>query len=344
MSPIFVTGGAGYLGSHTVLALLQAGHEVTVLDNFSNSSNESLRRVALLAGRAPTVINGDVRDATALGSALSTRKFYGVMHFAGLKSVSGSFVHALDYYSCNLAGSLCLLEAMKEAGVFRFVFSSSATVYGTKIEVPVREAHPLGEQVNPYGRTKAFVEALLRDLVASDPRWHVGILRYFNPVGAEASGTIGEDPRGIPNNLVPYICQVAANRRPALRVFGNDYPTRDGTGVRDYIHVLDLARGHLLALAALESRRGLNVWNLGRGEGFSVLEVVRAFERASGKKIACEFVDRRLGDVAECWADPTLAANELRWKASLGLDRMVADAWRWQKQNPTGYAQGDPTE
>lgn len=336
---ILVTGGAGYIGSHTTLCLLSAGYSVVVLDNLSNSSRESLQRVARICGKAPTFIEGDVRDGDLVGRVLREYPISAVLHFAGLKAVGESVREPLRYYDNNVAGSVTLCRAMAQAGVFQLVFSSSATVYGEPDTVPYREDFPTGAPTNPYGRSKLMVEELLCDLARSDERWAIALLRYFNPVGAHESGLIGEDPNGIPNNLLPYISQVAVGRLPRLSVFGDDYPTPDGTGVRDYIHVMDLAEGHLKALQALELRCGAHVWNLGTGQGYSVLEMVRAFERVSGRTVAYEVVARRPGDIAACWADTGLAERELSWRAERGLDTMMRDAWRWQEQNPQGYGQ-----
>ena len=336
---ILVTGGAGYIGSHTVLALLQAGWRVVVLDNFSNSSPESLRRVAELAGREPVLVRGDVRDREALARVFASHPISAVMHFAGLKAVGESVREPLRYIDNNVSGSVALCEAMAQAGVFKLVFSSSATVYGDAPEVPFRETMPTGEPTNPYGRSKLMVEQVLADLVRSDARWSVAVLRYFNPVGAHESGRIGEDPNGPPNNLVPYISQVAVGRLPRLQVFGDDYPTVDGTGVRDYIHVVDLAEGHLRALDGLQQRPGLNVWNLGTGRGFSVLQMVQAFEAATGVSVPYTVVPRRAGDIAQCWADATKAHQDLGWQATRSLEQMMQDTWRWQRANPNGYGQ-----
>lgn len=334
---VLVTGGAGYIGSHAVLALLQTGHEVCVLDNFSNSSPESLRRVAQIAGRAADLIEGDVRDGTLLRRLFSEQEIGAVLHFAGLKSVGESVQQPLAYYDNNVIGTLQLCRAMGDAGVQRLVFSSSATVYGEPGQMPINEACPTGVPTNPYGRSKLMVEEVLRDLVKADPLWRIAVLRYFNPVGAHSSGLIGEDPNGIPNNLMPYIGQVAMGKRRVLSVFGTDYPTSDGTGVRDYIHVQDLADGHLKALAAMEREPGLSVWNLGTGQGYSVLEMIHAYELASGKPVPFKVAPRRPGDIAQCWADPAKALAELNWKAVRGLPEMMADAWRWQLNNPDGY-------
>lgn len=334
---VLVTGGAGFIGSHTTLQLLQSGRQVVVLDNLCNSSAESLHRVAELAGRSPVFVQGDVRDRLLLDSLFAEHSVQAVLHFAGLKAVGESVQQPLRYYDNNMHGSQVLLEAMSHAGVFGLVFSSSATVYGDPAQMPIAETCPVGQPTNPYGRSKLMVEDMLRDLAAADPRWRIAILRYFNPVGAHESGRIGEDPNGIPNNLLPYIAQVAVGKLPELSVFGNDYPTADGTGVRDYIHVVDLAEGHLRALEALQTRAGAHVWNLGTGQGYSVLEMVQAFESASGRPVPYRVVPRRAGDIATCYADPTKAERELGWKAKRGLNQMMQDAWCWQMQNPDGY-------
>lgn len=334
---ILVTGGAGYIGSHTTLLLLQAGFDVVVLDNLCNSSAESLSRVARITGRSPTFVQGDIRDKALLQRLFAEHAIQAVLHFAGLKAVGESVSQPLRYYDNNMHGSQVLLQAMAEAGVFNFVFSSSATVYGEPAQMPISEACPVGQPTNPYGRSKLMVEDMLRDLALSDPRWRIAILRYFNPVGAHESGLIGEDPNGIPNNLLPYIAQVAVGKLPELAVFGNDYPTPDGTGVRDYIHVMDLADGHLRALDALQTRTGAHVWNLGTGQGYSVLDMVRAFEVASGRPVPYRIVPRRPGDIATCYADPSKAERELGRRAVRGLPEMMRDAWRWQSMNPDGY-------
>jgi UDP-glucose 4-epimerase len=334
---VLVTGGAGYIGSHTTLALLEAGYRVVVVDNLSNSAPESLKRVAQLAGRSAELVVGDIRDRALLDRLFATENFQAVLHFAGLKAVGESVSKPLEYFENNVAGSVNLCLAMAAAGVFQLVFSSSATVYGDPASVPIREDFPTGQPTNPYGRSKLMVEEILRDLASSDARWSIALLRYFNPVGAHASGLIGEDPNGIPNNLVPFVSQVAIGRLEQLSIFGDDYPTPDGTGVRDYIHVSDLADGHLKALQAIEQLSGVRTWNLGTGRGYSVLDVVRGFERASGRAIPMKIVPRRPGDVAACWADPALAAEQLGWRADRDLDCMLQDAWRWQQQNPNGY-------
>ena len=335
---ILVTGGAGYIGSHTTLVLMLAGYEVVVLDSLCNSSVESLHRVASLCGRMPIFVHGDIRNAALLDSLFACYPITSVLHFAGLKAVGESVRKPLEYYATNVGGSGELYQAMARAGVYRLVFSSSATVYGEASQMPLRETTPTNWPTNPYGRSKLVVEEMLRDLAACDPRWSIALLRYFNPIGAHESGLIGDDPNGIPNNLLPYLSQVAVGRLAELSVFGDNYPTRDGTGVRDYIHVMDLAEGHVKTLDALRERRGVSVWNLGTGVGHSVLEVIAAFERASQRAIPYQVVDRRHGDVAECWADPSLSALELGWKAKRSLDQMVRDAWRWQSAHPNGYA------
>ncbi|UTW10627.1 UDP-glucose 4-epimerase GalE [Marinobacterium rhizophilum] len=346
---ILVTGGAGYIGSHTVVELLSAGHDVVVLDNYCNSSAVALERVAQIvadavAGKAEQAgelqaVEADIRDRAALDAVFAAHAFDGVIHFAGLKAVGESVAKPLEYYENNVGGSVTLCQAMQAAGVFNLVFSSSATVYGEPPEMPISEAFPTGVPTNPYGRSKLMVEEVLQDLVRSDKRWSIALLRYFNPTGAHASGLIGEDPQGIPNNLVPYISQVAIGTREKLSVFGGDYPTPDGTGVRDYIHVVDLAKGHLSALNWMQDNSGVGIWNLGTGLGYSVLDMVRALETASARKVPYEIVDRRPGDVAECWADASKAAAELGWKAELGLEQMMADTWRWQSMNPQGYGE-----
>lgn len=334
---VLVTGGTGYIGSHTTIALLQAGYDVVVLDNLCNSSPESLTRVAQLAKKTPIFIEGDVRDRMMLDWVFTKHSVDAVIHFAGLKAVGESVLQPLRYFDNNMHGSQILLQSMSDAGVFDFVFSSSATVYGEPAQMPIPETCPVGQPTNPYGRSKLMVEEMLRDLADSDPRWSIAILRYFNPVGAHKSGLIGEDPNGIPNNLLPYITQVAVGKLQELSVFGDDYSTQDGTGVRDYIHVMDLAEGHLRALEVLKIRTGVNVWNLGTGQGYSVLEMIRAFEAATGKSVPYRIAPRRSGDIATCYADPTKAKRELGWKVRRGLDEMMQDTWRWQSMNPNGF-------
>jgi UDP-glucose 4-epimerase len=333
---VLVTGGAGYIGSHTCVELLGAGMDVVVVDNLSNSKEAALDRVRTIAGRDLSFIQADLRDRAALDAVLSASPIDAVIHFAGLKAVGESVQKPLEYYDNNIAGTISLCEAMRDAGVKNIVFSSSATVYGDPASVPIREDFPLSA-TNPYGRSKLFIEEILRDLNVADPAWNVVLLRYFNPVGAHPSGRIGEDPNGIPNNLMPFVAQVAVGKLPRLQVFGDDYPTPDGTGVRDYIHVVDLARGHVAALKRLQDDPGAVVYNLGTGRGYSVLEMVAAFERASARSVPYHIVARRAGDIATCYADPTLAREALGWQAEYDIDAMVHDAWRWQSENPNGY-------
>lgn len=334
---ILVTGGAGYIGSHAIVVLLEAGHEVVALDNLAIGSSQAVARAAVLGGGNVPFIEGDVRDGVLLDELFAEHSCDAVMHFAGLKAVGESVEQPLAYFENNVGGTLTLCQAMAEAGVRRLVFSSSATVYGEGHPLPFHEGLPTGTASNPYGRSKLMVEQVLADLAASDMRWHIGVLRYFNPVGAHESGRIGESPRGTPNNLVPIIAQVALGRRESLAVFGNDYPTPDGTGVRDYLHVMDLVEGHLKALEALDNRSGVNTWNLGTGRGYSVLEMVRAFEKACGCRVRYHFAPRREGDVASCWADPTKAREEMGWEVHRHLDAMMEDVWRWWLSNPEGY-------
>jgi UDP-glucose 4-epimerase len=334
---ILLTGGAGYIGSHTALTLLKAGFEVIIFDNLSNSSFEPLRRVSKLVNKPVKIIKGDVRNFEALRDIFRNNEVDAVVHFAGLKAVGESAVKPLEYYDNNFNGSVILLKAMSDAGVYKFIFSSSATVYSEKQKMPISETNQTGNLTNPYGRSKLMVEDMLKDLAAANPLWKIAILRYFNPVGADESGQIGEDPRGVPNNLVPYIAQVAMGRIPHLSIFGNDYQTIDGTGVRDYIHVADLAQGHLSAIAALNRLCGAHVWNLGTGQGYSVLQIVRNFEICSGKAIPYQFCSRRPGDIAICYSDASKAERELGWKAKRGLEEMLNDTWRWQLMNPEGY-------
>lgn len=335
---ILVTGGAGYIGSHTIIALIDEGYDVLVLDNLSNSSAESLVRVGHICNTTPELIQGDIRDRKLLDNIFSTREISAVLHFAGLKSVGESVQNPLDYYSNNVVGSITLCQAMAHAKVFNLVFSSSATVYGEPEIMPIQESFPTGTPTNAYGRSKLVIEEMLQDLAKSNPAWSIALLRYFNPVGAHQSGLIGEDPNGPPNNLLPYISQVAIGRLKQLSVFGTDYPTQDGTGIRDYIHVQDLADGHLSALNVISQKTGVNIWNLGTGRGYSVLEMIRAFEEVSGQHIPYQVAGRRAGDIAECWAAPEKAAAELNWVAKRGLSDMMADTWRWQKRNPKGYS------
>jgi UDP-glucose 4-epimerase len=332
---ILVTGGAGYIGSHACVELLQAGHDIVVVDNLSNSSEDALQRVRHITGRDFPFVNLDLRDRTALKEVFRTHAIDAVIHFAGLKDVGKSVEAPLAYYDNNVGGSLVLFEVMREAGVKTLVFSSSAAVYGEPASVPVHEDSPLSP-TSPYGRTKLIIEDLLRDLSASDPDWRVALLRYFNPVGAHPSGLIGENPLGTPSNLMPCIAQAAAGLR-TLDIYGNDYPTPDGTGIRDYIHVTDLAHGHIKALDKLHEAPGVLTWNLGTGRGYSVLEIVHAFEAASGKHVPCRIMPRRPGDIAACYADPDKARHDLVWQTEKGLEEMCADTWRWQSMNPQGY-------
>ena len=334
---VLVTGGTGYIGSHTVVELLQTGVDVVVIDNLSNSSEEALKRVEQITNKAVTFYQGDILDSTLLESIFTKHNIDSVVHFAGVKAVGESVSNPIKYYQNNVVGTLNLLKAMENAQVYRLVFSSSATVYGDPKELPLTEKSPSGETTNPYGTSKYMVERILQDLAVSDEKWRFAILRYFNPVGAHKSGLIGEDPNDIPNNLLPYISQVAIGKLECLGVFGDDYDTPDGTGVRDYIHVVDLALGHLKALNKLASTNGALVYNLGTGNGFSVLEMIKAFEQASERAVKFEIKPRRPGDIAMCYANPEKAKNDLGWVAERGLNDMMVDAWRWQSQNPKGY-------
>jgi UDP-glucose 4-epimerase len=336
MKRVFLTGGTGYIGSHTAVSLIEAGLDVVVFDNLSNSKREVLNRVRRITGKELTFIQGDIRNQVEIESALDSYPCDAVIHFAGLKSVGESVVNPLGYYENNVAGTISLLQAMRNHGVKNLVFSSSATVYGSPEYLPVNEAHPVGAS-QPYGQSKLVVENMLRDLSASDASWHITILRYFNPVGAHESGLIGEDPVDVPNNLMPYVAQVAVGRLPYLNVWGGDYPTPDGTGVRDYIHVVDLAEGHLQALLKLEERSLFTV-NLGTGRGYSVLEIIKAFEAASGRPVPYKICGRRAGDMATVFACTRLAEQQLEWKAVKDIDAMCADHWRWQSLNPLGYS------
>lgn len=333
---ILVTGGAGYIGTHTVVELLNAGSEVIVLDNLSNSSIEALNRVEQITGKTVTFYQGDILNKALLQKVFSDHTIDSVIHFAGLKAVGESVAKPLKYYENNVTGTLILCQVMAEFKVKNLVFSSSATVYGDPASLPITEDFPTGA-TNPYGQSKLMVEHILADLHHSDPSWNIARLRYFNPVGAHASGLIGEDPNDIPNNLMPFIAQVAVGKRPALSVFGNDYPTHDGTGVRDYIHVVDLANGHLKALEKLATRPGLVTYNLGTGQGYSVLDMVKAFEKACGKAITYQIAPRRPGDIAACYADPTHAREDLGWQAIHSLEDMANSSWHWQSSNPDGY-------
>lgn len=337
MSYVLLTGGAGYIASHTAIVLQEAGYNVLALDNLCNSSAESLLRVAKITGQTVPLIQADIRDEAALRRVFAEYDISAVVHFAGLKAVGESTELPLKYYDYNVAGTVTLCRVMAEAGCKRLVFSSSATVYGAAAEVPIPETAPRSA-TNPYGQSKLMIEHILQDLAASDPSWSVALLRYFNPVGAHPSGLIGEDPNGIPNNLMPFISQVAVGKRAQLSVFGNDYPTHDGTGVRDYIHVVDLARGHLKALQYLQQHTGVEAINLGTGQGYSVLDMVKAFEQENGVAVPYQIAPRRPGDVALCYANPSKAKTLLGWSAQLGLADMVRDSWNWQRQNPQGYA------
>ncbi|MCA3825539.1 MAG: UDP-glucose 4-epimerase GalE [Burkholderia sp.] len=333
---ILVTGGAGYIGSHTTVELLGNGYDVVIVDNLVNSKSESVRRITQITGKTPAFHQVDVCDEAALAKVFDAHPITGTIHFAALKAVGESVEKPLEYYQNNIGGLLAVLKVMRERNVKQFVFSSSATVYGVPERSPIDESFPLSA-TNPYGQSKLIAEHILRDLEVSDPTWRIATLRYFNPVGAHASGLIGEDPAGIPNNLMPYVAQVAVGKLEKLRVFGSDYPTPDGTGVRDYIHVVDLAKGHIAALDALTKRDASFVVNLGTGQGYSVLEVVRAFEKASGRPVPYELVARRPGDIGECYANPQAAADIIGWRAALGIEEMCADHWRWQEGNPRGF-------
>lgn len=334
---ILVTGGIGYIGSHTCVQMIEDGMEPIIIDNLCNANKEVLNRIEALTGKRPTFYEGDVRDEEFLNSVFSEHDIQSVIHFAGLKAVGESVAKPLEYYDNNVNGSLVLARCMRKANVKSIVFSSSATVYGDPQEVPITENSPTGATTNPYGRSKYMVEECLSDLFIAESDWSITLLRYFNPVGAHPSGTMGEDPKGIPNNLMPFIAQVAVGRREKLSVFGHDYPTPDGTGVRDYIHVMDLADGHIAALKAVGAKSGLHIYNLGTGKGSSVLEMVQAFSAASDKPVPYELCPRRAGDIAECWASTEKAEKELGWKASRSIAEMSADSWKWQSNNPEGY-------
>ncbi|EEQ09023.1 UDP-glucose 4-epimerase [Yersinia mollaretii ATCC 43969] len=334
---VLVTGGSGYIGSHTCVQLIEAGYKPVILDNLCNSKSSVLARINSLTGYTPELYQGDVRDRALLDKIFAAHPIHAVIHFAGLKAVGESVSKPLEYYDNNVYGTLVLLEAMREAQVKNFIFSSSATVYGDQPKIPYVESFPTGSPSSPYGQSKLMVEQILRDVQLADPQWNMTILRYFNPVGAHPSGLMGEDPQGIPNNLMPFIAQVAVGRRESLAIFGNDYPTADGTGVRDYIHVVDLADGHVAAMKKLHNQPGVHIFNLGAGIGSSVLQVVEAFSKACGKPLAYHFAPRREGDLPAYWADSTKAAAELGWRTSRSLDEMAADTWRWQSNNPQGY-------
>ena len=333
---ILVTGGAGYIGSHTCVELLNVGYEIIVVDNLCNSSEKALKRVQEITGKKLTYYNVDLLDKSALGNIFEKERIESVIHFAGLKAVGESVSKPLEYYYNNITGTIILCEVMRKHGIKEMVFSSSATVYGKPETVPIKEDSPLSV-TNPYGRTKLIIENLLEDLYVSDNSWNIIMLRYFNPIGAHKSGKIGEDPKNIPNNLVPYITQVAIGKLEYLGVFGDDYDTPDGTGVRDYIHVVDLAKGHINALEKLKERLGLLIYNLGTGKGYSVLDMVKNFEKASGRPIKYKILSRRPGDIATCYADPSKAKLELGWEATKDIEEMCVDSWRWQKNNPNGY-------
>ena len=337
MGKILVTGGAGFIGSHTVVELQEAGYDVAVLDNLSNSSEKSLERVAKITGKEVPFYKADIRDRNALEEIFSKEDVSAVIHFAGLKAVGESVEKPWEYYDNNITGTLTLVDVMKKHGCKNIIFSSSATVYGDPAFIPITEECPKGQCTNPYGWTKSMLEQILSDIQKADSEWNVILLRYFNPIGAHKSGTIGENPSGIPNNLMPYITQVAVGKRDHLNVFGNDYDTHDGTGVRDYIHVVDLAAGHVKALKKIEEKAGLKIYNLGTGQGYSVLDIVKNFEEATGVKIPYEIQARRPGDIATCYADASLAKKELGWEAKYGIREMCEDSWRWQKNNPNGY-------
>lgn len=336
---ILVTGGAGFIGSHTIVELYAAGHEVVAVDNLCNSSRKSLERVESITGRKVPFHKADIRDRAALDAVFDAEgQFDACIHFAGLKAVGESVAKPYEYYENNIGGTLVLLDCLRSHGCKNLIFSSSATVYGDPAQIPITEACPKGRCTNPYGQTKSMLEEIMMDIQKADPQWNIVLLRYFNPIGAHPSGLIGEDPNGIPNNLMPYITQVAIGKRAELGVFGNDYDTPDGTGVRDYIHVVDLAKGHVCALKAISSNCGLAIYNLGTGRGYSVLEVVKAFEEASGMKVPYSIKPRRSGDIATCYSNPAKAAAELGWKALYGIEQMCRDAWNWQKNNPDGYS------
>ncbi|ANW25755.1 UDP-glucose 4-epimerase GalE [Vibrio coralliilyticus] len=333
---VLVTGGMGYIGSHTCIQMIEAGMTPVLFDNLYNSKKSVLERVEQVTGVTPSFIEGDIRDKQALVNAMKAHQINAVIHFAGLKAVGESVAKPLEYYDNNVNGTLVLVDAMREAGVKSIVFSSSATVYGDPVSVPITEDFPTSA-TNPYGRSKLMVEECLTDFQKANPDWSITLLRYFNPVGSHPSGHLGEDPQGIPNNLMPFVSQVAVGRRECLSVFGDDYPTKDGTGVRDYIHVMDLADGHVAALKKVGQKDGLHIYNLGTGNGYSVLDMVKAFEVASGKQVPYQIVARRPGDIAECWADPSKAMRDLEWKAERTLEEMTVDTWRWQSNNPQGY-------
>lgn len=336
---ILVTGGAGYIGSHTCVELLEEGYDVVVMDNLYNSSRKALERVERITGKKVAFYETDMLDRAGVEEIFQRESIEAVIHFAGLKAVGESVAKPIEYYYNNMAGTLILCDTMRKAGVKDIVFSSSSTVYGNPAFVPITEDCPKGKITNPYGQTKSMLEQVLTDIQVSDPEWNVVLLRYFNPIGAHKSGMIGEDPKGIPNNLLPYVAQVAVGRLECIGVFGNDYDTPDGTGVRDYIHVVDLAKGHVKAIEKLREKKGVLVYNLGTGKGYSVLEVVKAFGKACGRELPYVIKPRRPGDIAQCYADPAKARAELGWEARYGIEEMCADSWRWQSQNPNGYGE-----
>ncbi len=338
MSSILVTGGAGFIGSHTCVELIESGYEVVVVDNLSNSSEESLKRVEKITGKPVKFYQADIADEAAMNQILEENDIFAVIHFAGLKAVGESVQKPLEYYTNNIAGTLSMCKVLRAHHVKNIIFSSSATVYGDPAEIPITEKCPKGQCTNPYGWTKSMLEQILTDIQFADPEWNVILLRYFNPIGAHKSGLIGEEPNGIPNNLMPYITKVAVGKLPQVNVFGNDYPTPDGTGVRDYIHVVDLAQGHVKALEKIKENPGLKIYNLGTGKGYSVLEIIENFKEASGVDIPYVITERRAGDIAECYADASLAKEELGWTARFGIREMCADSWNWQKNNPNGYS------
>ena len=334
---ILVTGGSGFIGSHTLIELHKAGHKTVVIDNLSNSNPESLRRVEELTGTTIPFFKVDIRDRNGLNGVFEKYKFDACIHFAGLKAVGESVAKPWEYYENNIGGTLVLLDVMRQHGCKNIIFSSSATVYGDPVQIPITEDCPKGHCTNPYGQTKSMLEQVMMDMQMADKEWNVVLLRYFNPIGAHPSGRIGENPNGIPNNLMPYVTQVAVGIRPELGVFGNDYDTPDGTGVRDYIHVVDLANGHVKALAAIKRKCGMAIYNLGTGLGYSVLDLVKAFEKVNGVKIPYSIKPRRAGDIATCYSNPAKAERELGWKAQFGIEEMCRDSWNWQKNNPNGY-------
>lgn len=337
MKTILVTGGAGFIGSHTIVELQQSGYDVVVVDNLSNSSSESLNRVKSITGRPLAFYQMDIRDRAGMERVLSEHPCDACIHFAGLKAVGESVEKPWEYYENNIGGTLVLLDVLRKHNCKNIIFSSSATVYGDPAEIPITEQCPKGQCTNPYGWTKSMLEQVMTDMQKADTEWNVVLLRYFNPIGAHPSGTMGEDPNGIPNNLMPYVTQVAIGKRPELGVFGNDYDTHDGTGVRDYIHVVDLARGHVAALKAIERKCGLAIYNLGTGHGYSVLDVINAFQKTNNVPIPYSIKPRRAGDIATCYSDPSKAEKELGWKAEFGIEEMCRDSWNWQRKNPNGY-------